>query len=705
MRLPHGLLRLWVRLVGSHVVLVVVLATTMSMLVHQTGTVALRTAVLRGHREVARRASEEIRHFVHRSIANLEAVAVAMNVERAQWQRQSLLSQAGLEFQAIEEICLIDTQGAIVATSVLDLNSVLFGGRPLPAGYVPDVGAMWRDVLAGKTYNSPMTFAEGRPGLIVALPVHEGERLAAVLVARLALHTIWQQMDGLRIEKTGRGVLLDRDGSIIAHPLRQVVYQHLTHEQWERLHDESGFIEWIDADGKEWIAGFAAIPELGWTVVVEQEGAEAFSLVVRMRNHIGVITLVSVGVAVLLGFLLLRSITKPLDRFAGALHEFGQGQLPATEDLRSRKDEIGELSQAFHEMGESLEARRSELEAAVAFQTHLVESSPVGLAVVDPNWNVLQANQAWADSFHIESAGPMALAECAEGRQLQLWLQEQREDDAETDLLVNAGDGSTRYWRVNAVDLADAYPGRTLVLLEDRTERRALELSVRQNEKLGALGEIAAGLAHEIKNPLAIMQGASDLLRRLSPDEDEPREEALKALEGAIERTNSRIGELLDFARPASDAPQAVDVNEVLRLLISLSKQHALHLGIQLEQTFAAVGSVYINRDTLKDVFLNLISNALDAMTEGGVLRVSTHMQNGHVVAEIADSGEGIPQEDLSRIFDPFYTTKSYGHGTGLGLSIGYRQIRQAGGDMVVESSVGKGTVFMVYLPEFDVRG
>ena len=688
----HNIQRLWVRLLGNHLIVGLVPVLLVASVLVYTARSALEQAVLDTHQQVAQRAAKEVHHFLDQPIASLKVLAQSMNVVRDPWPRQSLLSQVGLELSAVAELCFVDTAGTIQATNVLDVQAPLQRGERLPPNYLPHARVLWAQVKREEFYASEVILREGQPSLFIGLAVKEGDQVVGALIARFALYEIWQQVDQIRLGETGRGVLLDARGHYIAFPARQDVYLDVTHPQFVPHLSGNGTRQWRDIEGREWVAGFAYIAGWGWTVVVQQEAHEAFGLVAMMQHRANWITVASVAGAILLGLLLLRSITRPINRLMHTVRAVQAGEEFALE-LPAIKDELWELGQAFTEMNQALEARKAELEAELNFNDRLIEDNPLAIAVVAPPRRTVRVNKAWHQLFGADGAGPWE--HTAEGQQLWDWLKRRKGDNLE----IKSAQGGTRFWNLKVVDLAGALPGHLLLVIDDQTQRKLLELHYVQSEKLASLGEMAAGVAHEIKNPLAIIRHAYELLAQIVPQEVEGRDQALRPLGAAIGRIDERVVNLLDFARPAQQTQEWIDPTDILRQLVGLEQKHAEHLGIAIALRLHAVPQVWVNRDMLKDVFLNLISNAFAAMPEGGKLLISTEQQDDWVVVGIGDTGTGIPPEQIRQIFEPFYSTKPPGQGTGLGLAIVHRQIQEIGGRIEVESVPDQGTHFALYLP------
>ena len=234
-----------------------------------------------------------------------------------------------------------------------------------------------------------------------------------------------------------------------------------------------------------------------------------------------------------------------------------------------------------------------------------------------------------------------------------------------------------------------------------RVERYHYE-QMKRADRLASIGEMAAGIAHEIKNPLAGIAGVIQVLKSDSPAGD-PRRAVLDEVLSQVERMDKAVRNLLSFARPPEPKLTMVDVNELIgKLLDFLAPQFAKH-GIKAERKMAAgLPWLVLDPDLVQQAFLNIALNAIKAMPNGGKFTVETRIareakEGGTISILLADSGEGIQPENLARIFSPFFTTRQ--QGTGLGLSITQRIIEQHNGEISVQSTPGKGTEFTITLP------
>lgn len=239
-------------------------------------------------------------------------------------------------------------------------------------------------------------------------------------------------------------------------------------------------------------------------------------------------------------------------------------------------------------------------------------------------------------------------------------------------------------------------------------EKEMMNEQVIETGKLASVGELAAGIAHEINNPVAIMIEEAgwigDLVAEETNMESERAQEinrALKQIETQGERCKEITHKLLSFARRTDPRMMEVDVNELIEEILSISEQRSKFSNVKLVKNLQPdLPTIFASPSELQQVLLNLVNNALDAMgSEGGTIEVSTRVKEDHIVVDVADTGQGIPKAILPRIFDPFFTTKPVGKGTGLGLSICFGIVKKMGGSISVNSAVGVGTTMHVHLP------
>jgi two-component system NtrC family sensor kinase len=237
---------------------------------------------------------------------------------------------------------------------------------------------------------------------------------------------------------------------------------------------------------------------------------------------------------------------------------------------------------------------------------------------------------------------------------------------------------------------------------QDLTQLRALEKQVLEAEKMASMGKLAAGVVHELNNPLtSISIYAEYLAQKLACGQVEPADaaKAQKILEGA-RRIQKLTRDLVSYSRPASDEAELLNFNEVVEQGLSFCEHIISKADISLNRELGQnIGLVVGNRNRLLQVVVNLVTNACQAMEAGGELSINTRLQDDWVVLSVSDTGCGIPEKDLERIFEPFFTTKKAGEGTGLGLSIVSSIVEHHQGSIRVKSQVGAGTTFEVWLP------
>jgi len=223
-----------------------------------------------------------------------------------------------------------------------------------------------------------------------------------------------------------------------------------------------------------------------------------------------------------------------------------------------------------------------------------------------------------------------------------------------------------------------------------------IEEQLRRADRLSALGELSAGLAHEIRNPLGSIRGTAEILQDGMAPSDR-RYEFTRTLIAEVDRLNRVVQNFLDFARPKADERNRISVKEALREVAVLTHRQARENSVDVRIEVAKEAAIPAHPEQLKQAFLNLVLNALQAMPQGGVLVIATLVAADQLGIRFADTGQGIPAERLKQIFHPFFTTRR--NGTGLGLAITDRIVRGHGGRIEVESREGGGTTFTLWFP------
>jgi signal transduction histidine kinase len=234
------------------------------------------------------------------------------------------------------------------------------------------------------------------------------------------------------------------------------------------------------------------------------------------------------------------------------------------------------------------------------------------------------------------------------------------------------------------------YPRTNVVIL-------SAYLHTEMTEQLSALGEELRDYGY--KKPLSIINNSAYLLREEIIGKTEEVENLLRQIEGGIKRTQTIINNLLDFSRPTVHELELVDLKNLMEQILSLEGRALSTNNIKLRSELKAVPRMMANLDSLKHVFLNLLINAVQSMSQGGTLGIKINQEDNSVTVEISDTGIGIAEKDLPKIFDPFFSTKEPGEGTGLGLAFVHSEIERMGATIRVESKLNVGSTFIVEFP------
>jgi PAS domain S-box-containing protein len=269
--------------------------------------------------------------------------------------------------------------------------------------------------------------------------------------------------------------------------------------------------------------------------------------------------------------------------------------------------------------------------------------------------------------------------------------------------------GRRRFFEVTATPIENPSGGyRALIFLRDVTQKRIQELSLLQTEKMSSIGFLAAGVAHEINNPMNAVAGYAEALQRrlkscpelLDDKRLEDFDPYLEVIIREVYRCKSIIDSLLSFSRKSDGGKGQVNLNAIIQEVLQLLKHKSRYEKILVREAMADnLPQMFGDAGALRQVFLNLLLNAIQAITAEGSIDVTTKCSANWLEASVADTGSGIPAELMGQIWNPFFTTKKVGEGTGLGLALVYDIVKNHGGEIAVASTVGKGTEFIVRFP------
>lgn len=352
----------------------------------------------------------------------------------------------------------------------------------------------------------------------------------------------------------------------------------------------------------------------------------------------------------------------------------------------------GYLSEQLQSVGRELTRTGLNLKASLEFNRVLVDHMPLGMVSFAKDGKVLQAN-AWAEKIF---ARPLA-----EANWFHLLPEYRASHDLQRgDFKFKSGESDPLVLGITVSNVFSPLIQDVvyIALIEDLTQVRQLEYNLRQNEKLAAIGGLAAGIAHEIRNPLAGISGSVELLSQNANNDDDRK--LMKIILREIDRLNNLITEFLDYARPEKPPTDPVDLVSLLREVLEATRMNKqLRADVRVEENFTSSAVILGHRDKLKQAFLNIVLNAYQAMQDSTnpALFVSIEIGKGEAVVRLRDAGCGMNEGTRRRMFEPFHTTKP--KGTGLGLAVTHKILEGHRARIFVESEVGKGTEFILHFP------
>ncbi|MDA8168837.1 MAG: DUF3365 domain-containing protein [Nitrospiraceae bacterium] len=438
----------------------------------------------------------------------------------------------------------------------------------------------------------------------------------------------------------------------------------------------------------------------------------------RMRQVAFSIFLIGIaGMAALflvLNYLYYLIAVRPIKKTSAFFKSVAGGQkgLDSRFDLKG-DDEISELAESFNRMILHLKKSQEDLRASEVKYRQIFEGSKDAIIVTDCTGLVLDINNSGVELLGAKGKGDivnrLTLYDFMAGKEAVnrfLGLMEDAGFAKDFEAVFRRGDGGEASVLLAANMRKESESGVCgyECIVKDITERKKIEEQIRQADKLASIGQLAAGVAHEINNPLSIVLGYTGLAMKEAP----PRmKEDLSLVQGNARLCKKIVEDLLDFSRQTKSQCERADINASVESIVQVV-EGKFGEDIAVKRDYGrGLPQVTIDKGKMKQVYMNILMNAYQSMGSGGTITVSTRHDagSGRVAVSFADTGCGIPRDIQGRIFEPFFTTKEPGKGTGLGLAVSYGIIKEHNGEITFESTEGKGAVFTVWLPVGEGKG
>lgn len=475
------------------------------------------------------------------------------------------------------------------------------------------------------------------------------------------------------------GLYLKDENDVITKQGMEIPKENIDWKTEESSQLERGFF-------KESLVITKDLPYWNWHLSYPVEFSIFTGSLPDIQKYILLISIITSVIAVELTVIFSYHLSKPIKNLAEFCRQVSKGQKPKNLDIsRDRKDEIGILSNSLEKMVQKLDEHNQQLSRMKQLNETILNSVHVGMVLMieGSEWIFNEAAKKMIDSNLLlkEKVKKTNIYETKK-RKEEIW-----------DFKLNEG---KVYYVVNYLSIENIEGNhRYIMTFEDITERRKLEQRIERMQRLASLGEMASGIAHEIRNPLAGIKTTTQLLiRRLDLSKENLALTENMLIE--IDRVNKIITNLLKFSRPIDSNPQHIKLNDTVKSLFllmgSMAKEKNVKLSLEENNHY-----VRVDRDHLRQILLNLIINGINAMPNGGELNISSKRIENDLIIAVSDTGIGIKEEIIEKIFNPFFTTRP--EGTGLGLSVVHQLVVQNEGEIHVASNVGEGTIFFITFP------
>jgi two-component system, sporulation sensor kinase A len=613
-------------------------------------------------------------------------------------------------------------------STLVDSGTVLTKKGEVAAFYPKDL-EMLKDKNLGETnyfqevmktkkpYISDIISAStNRDIIVIASPImnkrNEVERVVS-LGLRIEDNRLLQSIINNTSLGDGYVYIVDQKGRLISHPLPERIGEDVSTNKVveEVMKGESGYKRVVNTKGVLMYASYDTVSILNWGIVAQVPAAETYTAANVFRQSLWLYAvLIFIALSVFTGIYAYQ-IIKPIQRLYKAVDNVAKGDY--TQHIAQvDKSELGKLTTRFNEMTTMIQQSRAQIqhdEEVMREQKNylhqIINESPNYIYAVDWTGKFVLVNKAYANFYGKTPEELLYKTEEMLYERKAEW-QEELQDNRRVirtnkkrvfgERPLKDKNGTTRFVQLQKIpvhSIGEQMP-HVLCIATDITERKVTEELLRKSDKLAVVGELAAGVAHEIRNPLTTVKG---FLQYLKEDSNGNRS-YFDVMLSELDRIEFIVGEFLVLSRPLAVKFEEKELIQILEEVITLIDSQAALKNVQIHTDFEET-SILLHCEPiqLKQVFINILNNAVEAMPNGGNIHIcGKRNEEGKVVIRFTDEGVGIPKERLATLGEPFYTTKE--KGTGLGLMVSYKIIENHNGKIIFESEVGKGTSVEVML-------
>lgn len=637
------------------------------------------------------------------------------------------------------EIFILDTSGRIVVSNnkdhlMMDKSADDYFKIPMLQKEV-----YIKDVNYSEQLNQPiMTYSD----IVYSAEGEEHGVAAGVVVAEVLVNNILSPMveDVIGMGKSGETLLVNKNNITLLN-LQNNSYKAMEYKLPPHtpaamaIKGGSGIVEGIDYKGRQVLAAYRHIPDLDWGLVVKMDIEEAYAPITTLFKVIILLSLLGVSIILLLISRISKRITIPLIEMSMIADEISNGNYAKGYDYHlTRPDEIGDLGESIRKMSTALNKKYSEIEdykrelelkvaeiseknqnlektyhelnETKSYLEKTINHSKTLIITTNNSGNIVEFNPEAEERLgykkkEVINKPATLLYQNPKEREEILFLLSKYGVVRNKEVSLLSKDGEIRNISLTISQLkndAGEIIG-TVGISKDITDEKVIQSKLIQSEKMAGIGTLASGIAHEVNNPLAGILGMAEAIL----DEDNP--ETIKShgrdiVKYSLEAT-AIIRELLDYSHLThSDSISTIELSTIMENSLKMAKHSTDFSLITVILDFKKDCWIKANSGEMQQVFVNLITNAAQAMEEkGGILKLTCFNSKHFVKASVADTGIGIKKDYLGQIYNPFFTTKPTGKGTGLGLYVTYNIIAKYKGSIEAFSEEGKGTSFSITFP------